>query len=58
MQLVAIVVALVGPVLVAVVAWRVLRRQDADSRHLAAEHQQVFAEQRDAAVQEIGRAHV
>jgi DNA recombination protein RmuC len=51
MQLVAIVVALVGPVLVAVVAWRVLRRQDADSRHLAAEHQQVFAEQRDAAVQ-------
>ena len=51
MELVAIVVALVGPVLVAVVAWRVLRRQDADSRHLAAEHQQVFAEQRDAAVQ-------
>jgi DNA recombination protein RmuC len=51
MELVAIVVALVGPVLVAVVAWRVLRRQDADSRHLAAQHQQVFAEQRDAAVQ-------
>lgn len=51
MDLVAIVVALVGPVLVAVVAWRVLRRQDADSRHLAAEHQQIFAEQRDAAVQ-------
>ncbi|HSO96597.1 MAG TPA: DNA recombination protein RmuC [Acidimicrobiia bacterium] len=51
MQLVAIVVALVGPVLVAVVAWRVLRRQDADARHLAAQHQQVFAEQRDAAVQ-------
>ena len=51
MELVAIVVALVGPVLVAVVAWRVLRRQDADSRHLAAEHQQVFADQRDAAVQ-------
>ncbi|HEY5165851.1 MAG TPA: DNA recombination protein RmuC [Acidimicrobiia bacterium] len=51
MQLVAIVVALVGPVLVAVVAWRVLRRQDADSRQLAAQHQQVFAEQRDAAVQ-------
>jgi len=51
MELVAIVVALVGPALVAVVAWRVLRRQDADSRHLAAQHQQVFAEQRDAAVQ-------
>jgi DNA recombination protein RmuC len=51
MELVAIAVALVGPVLVAVVAWRVLRRQDADSRHLAAQHQQVFAEQRDAAVQ-------
>jgi DNA recombination protein RmuC len=51
MELVAIVVALVGPVLVAVVAWRVLRRQDTESRHLAAQHQQAFAEQRDAAVQ-------
>jgi DNA recombination protein RmuC len=50
MELVAIVVALVGPALVALVAWRVLRRQDADSRHLAAQHQHVFAEQRDAAV--------
>jgi DNA recombination protein RmuC len=53
MELVAIVVALVGPALVAVVAWRVLRRQDTDSRRLAARHQQDFAEQRDAAVQAV-----
>jgi DNA recombination protein RmuC len=51
MELVAIVVAVVGPALVAFVAWRVLRRQDTDSRRLAARHQQDFAEQRDAAVQ-------
>jgi DNA recombination protein RmuC len=51
MQLVAIAVALVGPVLVAVVAWRVLRRQGTDSRLHVADQQRVFAEQRDAAVQ-------
>jgi DNA recombination protein RmuC len=51
MQLVAIAVALVGPVLVAVVAWRVLRRQSTDSRLHVADQQRVFAEQRDAAVQ-------
>ncbi len=51
MQMVAIVVALVGPVLVAVVAWRVLRRQGADARLGLADQQHVFAEQRDAAVQ-------
>lgn len=51
MELVAIAVALVGPLLVAVVAWRVLRRQDTDSQHHAADQQRIFAEQRDAAVQ-------
>jgi DNA recombination protein RmuC len=51
MELVAIAVALVGPMLVAAVAWRVLRRQDTDSRRQVADQQRIFAEQRDAAVQ-------
>src|SRR5260370_21525049 len=51
MQMAATAVARVGPVLVAVVAWRVLRRQSTDSRLHRADQQRVFAEQRDAAVQ-------
>jgi len=51
MELVVIVVAVLGPLFVAVVAWRVLRRQQVDAGRLVADERQAFEAQRDAAVQ-------
>jgi DNA recombination protein RmuC len=51
MELVVIIVGVLGPVVVAAVAWRVLRRQQVDAGQLVADERRAFEAQRDAAVQ-------
>ena len=51
MELVAIAVAVLGPLVVAGVAGLVLRRHQLDSARLVEDHERVMADQRDAVVQ-------
>jgi DNA recombination protein RmuC len=51
MELLAIVVGIVGPVIVALVAWRVLRQERSDAGRRGADERRAFEAQRDAAVQ-------
>jgi DNA recombination protein RmuC len=51
MELLVVVVAVLGPLVVALVAWSVLRRQHLDAEALVEEQRHAFEAQRDTAVQ-------